>query len=571
MMKWIFCLAASLCLATLAHAGKLLPPQYAGVPLQPEVIQTLDYSDLGNPPDSQGELRITLSAGGKLIATNDVRNVWLYRRDTGKRFALTPGVAPSQPFDKNAIVSLQGMRWSQDGTLYVWARLYGGSGRIYAGDANGPRGVVTQVPQHWPDDNAAWAADYTIPDRDYADEIHANARHIVWWQNRGHGDIALMTATRQGKPRVLVAGNWELAEAVFDYAASRMIYASFDGLIMHPLEGGEPRPIAGTQDGDQAMPFDAASRWLVVRRVLGGCDRATAKIPDKYICLMQLPAVADDPPAPSPAQVSAQPSFDCAKARGITEQLLCARVPLAALDVELAGLYRQALERSANPGALKKQQLDWLRQRDQDCTAGRTLMQARAELAVDTCLRERYGARIRLLRGQVAPDIHLTQLQGRSAHAATPDDALPPRFGTPQAYAAVQALGDEGLIAGTALQLGKHLVWLSDQGRGNVILRAHLQGTPGTLDVQRGSWELVHLLHDEGHLIYPSDDGLMLLDLASGRAHRIRQTAMADLPLTWNPATRLLTWSSPRLCGITEGGNQLGPQQCSAVLDMPRR
>lgn len=80
-----------------------------------------------------------------------------------------------------------------------------------------------------------------------------------------------------------------------------------------------------------------------------------------------------------------------------------------------------------------------------------------------------------------------------------------------------------------------------------------------------------HLLHDEGHLIYPSDDGLMLLDLASGRAHRIRQTAMADLPLTWNPATRLLTWSSPRLCGITEGGNQLGPQQCSAVLDMPRR
>ena len=135
-------------------------------------------------------------------------------------------------------------------------------------------------------------------------------------------------------------------------------------------------------------------------------------------------------------------------------------------------------------------------------------------------------------------------------------------------------MGDDGLIAHTALQVGHHpgghFIWLSDQGRGDVILRAKRQGQPGTLDLQRGSWELLSLLQDDGHLIYPSDDGLMLLVLASGRAHRIPQTAMGDLPLAWNPVTRELAWTSPRLCGITEGGHKLGLQLCMAVLDAAR-
>ncbi len=436
--------------------------------------------------------------------------------------------------------------------------------------------MVTQVPSHWPDDNADWAARYPIPERDFADEIQANGAHMVWLQNRGHGDLALMTATPQGKPRVLAKGNWELSGAVFDHAASRVIHASEAGVMVRPLGGGQAQVITGTRAQDRPMSFDAASRWLLVYRPQGGCDAVTAQAAAPHACLLRLPAVASTaaPPAAAPPtapKAEAQPSFDCARARSTTERLLCERAPLAALDVELAGLYSQALERSANPGALKKQQADWLRERDQACTAGQTLAQARERLAVDTCLRERYGARIRGLRGQVAPDIGLTRLQGRNASVASSDGTPPPRTANPQASAAVRALGDEGMIANTALQLGKHLIWLSDQGRGNVILRAHLQGTPGTLDLQRGSWELLHLLHDDGHLIYPSDDGLMFLDLASGRAHRIRQTAMADLPQAWNPATRELAWTSPRLCGTTEGGNKLGQQWCSAVLDMPRR
>ena len=555
-------LLAGLGLATLARAA----------PLQPEAVESLPYHLLGEPAATQGELRIALSPGGALIATNDLTNVWLYQRDTGKRLALTPGVAPRGAAQANAIGSIEAMRWSQDATLYAWLRLQSGGQQVYAGDAHGPRGVVRQPPQHWPDDNAAWAASYAIPERDFADEIRANAGHIVWLQNRGHGDLALMTAAREGKPRVLARGNWELSGTVFDASASRVIHASDKGVVVRALDSGQAQAIAGTRAEDRPMSFDVASRWLLLYRPRGGCDAATAQATAPHACLLRLPAVASAAPAPPPApQASVQPSFDCTKARSTTELLLCERAPLAALDVELAGLYRQALERSANPGALRKQQTDWLRERDWSCTAGKTLAQARELLAVDTCLREHYGARARLLRDQVAPDIGLTRLQGRNASAASSDGAPPPRTATLQASAAVRAMGDEGLIPNTALQLGEHLIWLSDQGRGDVLLRTKRRGQPGTLTLQRGSWELLHLLHDEGHLIYPSDDGLMFLELATGRAHRIRQTAMADLPRAWNPATRELAWTSPRLCGITRGGNKLGPQWCTAVLDMPRR
>lgn len=130
--------------------------------------------------------------------------------------------------------------------------------------------------------------------------------------------------------------------------------------------------------------------------------------------------------------------------------------------------------------------------------------------------------------------------------------------------------GTPGLLANTALQLGPHRVWLSDQGRGRVILRDHRQDTPGRLDLHHGSWELL-LLHDGHTLIYARDDGLMMLDLVGGGgARRIAQTADGDLPLAWNPSTRELAWTSPRLCGLEQGGDTLGLQLYVATLDSPR-
>lgn len=133
---------------------------------------------------------------------------------------------------------------------------------------------------------------------------------------------------------------------------------------------------------------------------------------------------------------------------------------------------------------------------------------------------------------------------------------------------AAQALGDEGLLAATVLPLGQHLVWLSDRGGGEIVLRSkRMDPDGGVRDLQRGGWELQYLLHDDTHLVHASEAGLMMVDLDSGAARHIEGTARGDLPLAWNADTRSLAWSSPRPCGPPGGSTALGLQLCTAVLD----
>jgi len=53
-------------------------------------------------------------------------------------------------------------------------------------------------------------------------------------------------------------------------------------------------------------------------------------------------------------------SFDCAKAAGATEKMICGDGPLADLDGRLADAYRRALENAADPEGLRNQQRAWL-------------------------------------------------------------------------------------------------------------------------------------------------------------------------------------------------------------------
>jgi uncharacterized protein len=63
------------------------------------------------------------------------------------------------------------------------------------------------------------------------------------------------------------------------------------------------------------------------------------------------------------------PAFDCSKATGTVQTMICADSALAALDVKLDGLWRQVLERSHdNPDlkTIKAIQRGWIKGRD-DC------------------------------------------------------------------------------------------------------------------------------------------------------------------------------------------------------------
>ena len=90
------------------------------------------------------------------------------------------------------------------------------------------------------------------------------------------------------------------------------------------------------------------------------------------------PGRAEDPVAAPP--VAARPSFDCAAASNATEKLICGSPMLSDLDSRMASAYKSARAASANPDALKAEQLAWIKQ-SRKC-------------ADETCLKEAYQTRI---------------------------------------------------------------------------------------------------------------------------------------------------------------------------------
>ncbi len=64
------------------------------------------------------------------------------------------------------------------------------------------------------------------------------------------------------------------------------------------------------------------------------------------------------------AGVAQAASFDCKKAATAIEQLICGDPELDAFDSQLDGAYRGALDRSADPAAVKERQLTWIKKRN---------------------------------------------------------------------------------------------------------------------------------------------------------------------------------------------------------------
>ncbi len=77
-------------------------------------------------------------------------------------------------------------------------------------------------------------------------------------------------------------------------------------------------------------------------------------------------------------------SFDCSRADGLVERLICDSSQLSTLDDELTATYGRALKQTPNPESLKKQQRGWLRN-------------VRNRCATANCLKSAYTARMRQL------------------------------------------------------------------------------------------------------------------------------------------------------------------------------
>ncbi len=93
------------------------------------------------------------------------------------------------------------------------------------------------------------------------------------------------------------------------------------------------------------------------------------------------------------AATAAEPSFDCSKAESSAEEAVCASEALAALDLELARLYKLAL---ADPN-LTAQERDELKATQRGWIKGRNECW-KSSLPMEVCVAGSYGIRIHDLR-----------------------------------------------------------------------------------------------------------------------------------------------------------------------------
>ncbi len=101
-----------------------------------------------------------------------------------------------------------------------------------------------------------------------------------------------------------------------------------------------------------------------------------AALPSAKALPASAPAPAITPLSEAPMQRTAQPSFDCAKASGQADRLVCSDDELVKRDAELAALYSRAMGVVADRSALAAEQRDWLALRRNTCSTKPCLFSA---------------------------------------------------------------------------------------------------------------------------------------------------------------------------------------------------
>lgn len=83
------------------------------------------------------------------------------------------------------------------------------------------------------------------------------------------------------------------------------------------------------------------------------------------------------------AGTSFAPSFDCAKVSSGSERMICSNKELAAADVKLMQVYRDAVSRTTNKDGLKKMQNEWRKMRRDACSDADCMLKVYNERIVE--------------------------------------------------------------------------------------------------------------------------------------------------------------------------------------------
>lgn len=138
------------------------------------------------------------------------------------------------------------------------------------------------------------------------------------------------------------------------------------------------------------------SSWLFASAflLLAGCKQAAeTTAPAAAVAPLATATTPVQPETPPPATAAAAvvaPSFDCGKASGPFEQMVCKDPALAALDRQLADTFAQALAKASDKATLQATERGWIKGRDECWKADDK----------PACVREAYIVRIVDLRIQ---------------------------------------------------------------------------------------------------------------------------------------------------------------------------
>lgn len=156
--------------------------------------------------------------------------------------------------------------------------------------------------------------------------------------------------------------------------ASAMLafYSWFSGTPSGPLREPEPKRSVEARSKDKASPVGLTPGHLPQ------VEKQAPKAPAE-----------SDPQAVGELPTKVRPSFDCRKAEYYAERLICSSPRVAALDQQMASLYRDVVSTSSaeRKKVLRNSQIHWLREIRDRC-------------ASESCLTEVYIARIRELDAQ---------------------------------------------------------------------------------------------------------------------------------------------------------------------------
>jgi hypothetical protein len=130
-------------------------------------------------------------------------------------------------------------------------------------------------------------------------------------------------------------------------------------------------------DVAQASLLEQAQEIQTIQNIAADQNQAQVAVQAETAQQVEPTPTQAQVPVPVPAlPINISPSFDCTKASSTSERLICSHSELAAADIKLMQVYKEATLRSVDKDALKKSQNAWRKIKRDSCSDAKCVQDA---------------------------------------------------------------------------------------------------------------------------------------------------------------------------------------------------